>query len=117
MKNDSSQIVSSVNQLLSAVTDLLSSVGHAVSNAASTAAGRAQAAGRALVGREEARGGRRAPGKSGALQKALKDHWAKMTPAQRAARVKKMLAGRGLKPIPADVKAARAANPRSKALK
>ena len=117
MKHDSSQIVSSVNQLISAVTDLLANVGDAVSKAATTAAGRAQAAGRALVGRDEGSSSRGGPGKSGALKKALKAHWAKMTPAQRQARIKKMLAGRGLKPIPADVKAKRAANPRSKALK
>jgi hypothetical protein len=41
----------------------------------------------------------RGPGKGNPrLRSALKNYWAKMTPKQRAARVKRMLAGRGLKP-------------------
>lgn len=32
------------------------------------------------------------------LRESIKAHWASMTPAEHAARVKKMLAGRGLKP-------------------
>ena len=43
--------------------------------------------------------GKRGPGKANPkLKAALKASWARMTPAERKARVTKMLAGRGLKP-------------------
>lgn len=43
--------------------------------------------------------GQRGPGKNNPkLKAAVRASWAKYTPAQRAARIAKMLAGRGLKP-------------------
>ena len=52
--------------------------------------------------------GQRGPGKNNAkLRSALKASWARVTPAQRKARIAKMLAGRGLKPKRAKVAAAR----------
>jgi hypothetical protein len=41
---------------------------------------------------------KRAAEKSKKLQKSIKASWARYTPAERAARIRKMLAGRGLKP-------------------
>ena len=95
MKHDSSNaILESVNQLVSAVTSLVSAVGSAAANAAEGAAHRASAAAQAIRGRASGA----VAGRSAKLKQAIKAHWDSMTPAQRKARIKKMLAARGLKP-------------------
>lgn len=85
-----SSAVDSVNRLVDAVTGLLGSVSHAAAGAAL----QLQASG--------ARGVAKAPRvvarKSEKLRKGVAASWARYTPAQRAARIRKMLAGRGLKP-------------------
>jgi hypothetical protein len=80
-------ILESVNELVEAVTGLIGSVGRAAAGAAVT-----------LQGATPAKVAAKVAQKSESLRKSLKAHWAKMTPAQRKARVRKMLAGRGLKP-------------------
>jgi transcriptional/translational regulatory protein YebC/TACO1 len=55
--------------------------------------------GKAAKGVKAAVKGQRGPGKGNPkLKSALKESWANYTPKQRAERVRKMLAGRGLKP-------------------
>ena len=82
-------ILASVRQLVDSVTQLVDAV-------------------RALPARSAAGGGasprQQTPEarakKSAALKRSIKAHWDAMTPKERAARVRKMLAGRGLKPRP-----------------
>jgi hypothetical protein len=78
-----------VHGLVQSITHLIDRLRDAV------AAAPADVPGEALSGTA----GRRGPGKGNLkLKSALKASWARMTPAQRKARVKKMLAGRGLTP-------------------
>ena len=81
----------SVDELLSAVTSLVESVESVVADAGKAGKGRTKRAAPSSAAMSA---------RSAKLKKALKSHWASMTPAQRAARVRKMLAGRGLKPKP-----------------
>jgi hypothetical protein len=82
-------IVDSINRLVQAVTDVVGSVGRAAASAAVTLKG-ANADSIARVPEKIAQ-------KSERLRKSIKAHWASMTPAEREARIRKMLAGRGLK--------------------
>src|SRR5262245_48676282 len=103
-------VTRTVNDLLSSISRLTSAVSDALASPKLRAA--------AVDVRDSAKSVARAAGpKAAKLKKALKAHWDAMTPKQRQERVKKMLAGRGVKPIPPEVKARRAASPRSKALK
>jgi hypothetical protein len=81
-------IVDSINRLVQAVTEVVGSVGHAAASAAVTLRG-ANARGLAKVPATIAQ-------KSERLRRSIKAHWAAMTPEQREARIRKMLAGRGL---------------------
>jgi hypothetical protein len=86
-----SSVTSTVNDLLRAVSNLTGAVVHAMNVPQVREA-------RATV-RSSARAVEKVGGEKGAkLKKSLKAAWAKLTPAQHKARVKKMLAGRGLKP-------------------
>jgi hypothetical protein len=87
-----SSVTVSVRELLGAVTNLLTSVSTAVASSGPVF----DAAGR--VGRSVRTTAKAAGAKGANLKKALKAHWAKLTPAQHKARIGKMLAGRGLKP-------------------
>lgn len=84
------QIVRSVSALLGSVTQLIESLKTSVASAPRTGKG--------------SRGGYRplSPAasklRSKRLKKSIKASWDRMTPAQRAKRIRKMLAGRGLKP-------------------
>jgi hypothetical protein len=82
-------IVDSINRLVQAVTDVVGSVGHAAASAAVTLRG-AKADGIAKVPAAIAK-------KSERLRRSIKAHWAAMSPEQREARIRKMLAGRGLR--------------------
>src|SRR5437667_11794428 len=100
MKHDSSKAIhTSVNQLVSAVTSLVSAVGAAAADVAEGAAERASATARAFGGAALAAPAALAQ-RSQRLKKAIKAHWDSMTPGERKARIKKMLAARGLKPKP-----------------
>jgi hypothetical protein len=87
------KILQSVNDLVAAVTQLVSNVaenaGRAARRAADDARGVAEKAGRpaAEVGEKTKR-----------LRAAIRAHWAGMSAKERAERVRRMLAGRGLKP-------------------
>jgi hypothetical protein len=84
-------VTSTVNDLLSAVSRLTGAVAQAM-NVPQVREARASV-------RSSARSVAKVAGDKGAkLKKSLKAAWAKLTPAQHKARVKKMLAGRGLKP-------------------
>jgi hypothetical protein len=87
--NQAYAILDSVNRLVDSVTDLIGSVGHAAASAAVTLRG-AKATGLAKVPAVVAR-------KSERLRRSIKAHWDAMTPAQREERIRRMLAGRGLK--------------------
>jgi hypothetical protein len=87
-RQETSGILASVNRLVEAVTGLVGSVGHAAASASVALRG-AKAPGLAKVPATIAR-------KSERLRKSIRAHWAKMTPEQREARIRKMLAGRGL---------------------
>lgn len=78
---------------MGAVTQLVG----AVAGAAEAKSSHAMAEVREALGSAR-KAGKVVAGKSAALRRSIKAHWASMTPAQRKARVKKMLAGRGLKP-------------------
>lgn len=99
----SHSVVSSVNELMAAVTRLVASVGEAASASASSAASAAAKAAGTWAARVSGHAASRvaAAGEKGEkLSHSIKAHWDSMTAKQRAARVKKMLAGRGLKPKP-----------------
>jgi hypothetical protein len=90
-RRSTSSVTSSVNELLAAVSRLTSAVAHAMSGpqvrearAGVSASARTFAAAASATGK-----------KIGAKVKAA---WARYTPKERAARIKKMLAARGLKP-------------------
>ncbi len=82
-------ILSAVQTLLGGVNDLISTI----DNLARSKGGKAGAVDgrRAMTPKAQAQ-------KSAALKKAIKAHWAAMTPKERADRVRRMLKGRGLKP-------------------
>jgi hypothetical protein len=89
-RRPSDDILRSVNDLVSAVTQL-------VSNVARTA-GRAAAAGARDVVEGARRPAAEVTEKSKRLRTAVRAHWASLSPRERAERVKRMLAGRGLAP-------------------
>lgn len=98
-RNHAKHIASAVEGLVHSITSLLSSLTSAV-------AGRPESK-TAPASRTP---GQRGPGKGNPkLKAAIKAAWARMTPAERKARVARMLAGRGLKPKKAAKKAARKA--------
>ncbi len=84
-KNHAKRIENAVHQLLEAVNDLVEESSKAIANAKSSAAksGKGRGAGRATPA---------------SLSAGQRSYWASLTPAQHRARVRKMLAGRGLKP-------------------
>jgi hypothetical protein len=88
--NHAASIVESVNRLVDAVTGLLGSIGHAAAGAAvrlkDAGAGGVAKAPEAVAKTSER------------LRRAVATTWARYTPAEREARIRKMLAGRGLKP-------------------
>lgn len=84
------------NVISSAVSDLVSAVTRLVDAVNASARAKVGAAAAAFAPKQ------RGPGKNNPkLKAAIKASWAKYTPAQRAARIAKMLAGRGLKPAKA----------------
>ena len=91
-KDHTKHVTSAVSDLLASVTRLLGTVGEAVrSSVGGKRGGKASRQGRLA--------GSRGPGKGNSnLKSALKASWARYTPRERAARIKKMLAARGLKP-------------------
>ena len=99
-RNHGKHVSAAVDSLVKSIESLLGSLQTAVA----AGAARTGAAGRALVA--DVRGGahvrtpgQRGPGKNNPkLKAAIKASWARMTPAEKKARIKKMLAGRGLKP-------------------
>ena len=78
--------------------DLVSRLGKTISAAKKEGRDEAMAEVRNLVGGAAKRGPGRPRKSAKAKKKKRKNPWASMTPAQKAARVRKMLAGRGLKP-------------------
>jgi hypothetical protein len=106
--NERKQIVSAVNSLLESVTSLVDAVESAsrrVAVAAAPARGGARGGSRGGAPRGGRRGGARGgargawtPARTAKLKKAIASYWKKLTPEQHAERVRKMLAGRGLKP-------------------
>lgn len=86
-RNNEKHIMLAVESLVASVTGLIRSL-----QAAVPAAGRSTA----FI---PPRKGQRGPGKNNPrLKAAITASWARMTKAERKARVRKMLAGRGLKP-------------------
>ena len=86
-RNNVKHIMLAVESLVASVTSLIRSLQSAV-----PAPGRSSA----FV---PPRKGQRGPGKNNPkLKAAIKASWARMTKAERKARVRRMLAGRGLKP-------------------
>jgi hypothetical protein len=80
------EIRRSVNDLLGAVSSLVKSL---------------DAAARALAKTSKGSGGLRGeftPSRRAKLKKSIRAYWSSLTPAQHRERVRKMLAGRGLKP-------------------
>ncbi len=87
-----SSITVSVNELVNAIAALVRSAQGAVASSA-----RVRAATRD-VGRAGKAVGKAASAKAAKLRAAVKATWARYSPKQRAARIRKMLAARGLKP-------------------
>ena len=82
--------------LSAAVEGLVNSLTNLVSTVSSTVASRATAVAAAVAGKTP---GQRGPGKNNPkLKAAIKASWARMTSKERKARIRRMLAGRGLKP-------------------
>ena len=88
-KKPAKEILASIRQLVDSVTQLVDAVSALPARGAGSAAGRAVAPPPSPAARAK---------KSAALKRAIKAHWDRMTPKERAARVRRMLAGRGLKP-------------------
>jgi len=89
-RNNAKHLHLAVEGLVTSITGLLEAVATALPKGGG--AGMAVTAG----GRPK---GQRGPGKNNPkLKAAIKASWARMTPAERKARVRRMLAGRGLKP-------------------
>jgi hypothetical protein len=87
-RNNAKHLNKAVEELLGAVTRLIGSIESALPRGGATAG--------AAVARVP---GQRGPGKNNPkLKSAIKASWARMTPAERKERVRRMLAGRGLKP-------------------
>lgn len=87
-RNNAKHLNLVVEELVASVTQLLQTVEASVRSAA-VQKGAAAAP----------RKGQRGPGKNNPkLKAAIKASWARMTPAERKTRVRRMLAGRGLKP-------------------
>jgi hypothetical protein len=115
-------ILRSVNDLVAAVTRLVENVTDRASRGGA-ARGASPAASRGAETRAATAAPRRPSDpaeKSARLRSAIRAHWANMSPEARAARVKRMLAGRGLKP--ADAKGGKgargaAATPKSSRLR
>jgi hypothetical protein len=84
------QIAQSVSELLGSVTHLIDSLRATV---AATKGGKPDGRGGYRVLSPEA-----AERRSARLKKSIKASWDRMAPAERAERVRRMLAGRGLKP-------------------
>jgi ElaB/YqjD/DUF883 family membrane-anchored ribosome-binding protein len=87
--NHAPDVLESVNRLVDAITSLLNSVGHAAAGAAV----QLRASGAPTLAKAPAA----VAAKSVKLRKAVAASWARYTPAEREARIRKMLAGRGLK--------------------
>ena len=82
--------------LSAAVEGLVKSISTLVSSLSSTVASKASAVKAAVTGKPK---GQRGPGKNNPkLKAAIKASWARMTKKERKARIRRMLAGRGLKP-------------------
>jgi hypothetical protein len=82
------QIMKSVNELIRSVTSLVDTLGSAASSRpAKAGAGRRGGARGAWTAQRRAK-----------LKRSIASYWSKLTPQQHAERVRKMLAGRGLKP-------------------
>ena len=82
--------------LSAAVEGLVQSISNLVNSLTTTVASKAAAASAQWIGKPK---GQRGPGKNNPkLKAAIKASWARMTPKERKARIRKMLAGRGLKP-------------------
>jgi hypothetical protein len=85
------QILKSVNELINSVTSLVDTM----SRSAPPAGRPAKAAGR---GRRGGVRGAWTSERRAKLKRSIASYWSKLTPQQHAERVRKMLAGRGLKP-------------------
>ncbi len=82
-------ILSAVQTLLGGVNDLIATI----DSLAKSKAGKA-----GVVDGRRSMSPEAQAKKSAALKRSIKAHWASMSPKERAARVRRMLAGRGLKP-------------------
>ncbi len=87
-----STLAVSVNELLKAVAALVRSARGAVSTSPEVRAATRD------VGRAGKAVGEAATAKAAKLRAAVKASWARYTPKGRAARIRKMLAGRGIRP-------------------
>jgi hypothetical protein len=85
-------VLHAVQNLLNGVHDLITTIDALVKAHGGKGGAAAAANGRRSSTPEER------TEKSAKLRKSIKAHWDAMTPKQRADRVRKMLAGRGLKP-------------------
>ena len=82
--------------LSATVEELVHSLSNLVTTLSTTVSSRASAVAAAVTGKTK---GQRGPGKNNPkLKAAIKASWARMTAKERKARIRRMLAGRGLKP-------------------
>jgi hypothetical protein len=92
-RNNAKHLFTAVEALVTAVTNLVASIDVAMSQAGAQGKVRKAAADGAYVPAP------RGPGKNNPkLKAAIAASWKRMTPAERKERVRRMLAGRGLKP-------------------
>ncbi len=91
-KPAASTVTVSVNELVRAIAALVRSAESAVSSSAEVRAATCE------VGRAGKAVGEAATAKAAKLRAAVKASWARYTPKERAARIRKMLAGRGIRP-------------------
>lgn len=93
-------VAASLRDLVTAVSRLVTSVAETATREASSAA--RSVAAKASVVRAAGKGDllEDVAAKGAKLSRSIKAHWDTMSPKQRAARIKKMLAARGLKPKP-----------------
>lgn len=88
-RNNAKHLSAAVEGLVSSIASLMDSLASSVA-----AKGSSTSAGGAVRVK-----GQRGPGKNNPkLKAAIKASWARMTPAEKKARIRRMLAGRGLKP-------------------
>ena len=88
-RNHAKHLSAAVEGLVNSISNLVSSLATAVASK-----GSAEPAGGGVKVK-----GQRGPGKNNPkLKAAIKASWARMTAAERKARIRRMLAGRGLKP-------------------